>query len=71
MPGSRSTKEICQDDPKGIACMVAQDRDRRRASEGTAEPMDEKPVPPVATAPPTSIFDRGKQLEEKIKKAGG
>lgn len=71
MASSRSAKEICRDDPGGISCKIAKDRERRRAAEGTA-PEPETPSPPVKTEPPPSaVKDRQKYLDEQIRKAEG
>ena len=75
MPSSRSAKEICREDPKGISCKVATKREarRKRREEEYGEAPATKPPPkkpePKKPPPPKPVTERHRYLEEQIRKA--
>ena len=75
MPSSRSAKEICREDPKGISCKVATKREarRKRREEEYGEAPAPKPPPkkPEKKKPTKPATQRRKYLEEKIREAEG
>ncbi len=75
MPSSRSAKEICREDPKGIPCKVATSREarRKRRAEEFGETPAPKPPPkkPAAKKPTKPATERRKYLDEKIRAAEG
>jgi hypothetical protein len=77
MPTSRSAKEICRDQGENsISCGIAKDREARRAREGrdagTGGPPSAAPSSPSPPrSAPISPLDRGRSIEEQIKRAGG
>lgn len=75
MPSSRSAKEICREDPKGISCKVATNRERRKKERekefGTAAAPKPPPKKPEAKKPTKPATQRRKYLEEKIREAEG
>ena len=78
MPSSRSAKEICREDPKGISCKVATKREarRKRREEEYGEapapkPPPKKPAPKKPAKPTKPATERRKYLEEKIREAEG
>lgn len=75
MPSSRSAKEICREDPKGISCKVATKREarRKRREEEYGEapapkPPPKKPEAKKPTKPAKPATERRRYLEEKIRR---
>jgi len=77
MPSSRSAKEICREDPKGISCKVATNREARRKrrkeeyGEAPAPKPPPKKPPPKKRPPPKPATERHRYLEEQIRKGEG
>ena len=75
MPSSRSAKEICREDPKGISCKVATNRERRKKERekefGPAAAPKPPPKKPEAKKPTKPATERRKYLEERIREAEG
>ncbi len=77
MPSSRSAKEICREDPKGISCKVATNREARRKrrkeeyGEAPAPKPPPKKPPPKKRPPPRPVTERHRYLEEQSRKGEG
>lgn len=75
MGRSRSAKEICAEDPGGISCSVAKNREKRQAARdkeyGDPPPKTETKPKETKDAAPKAATERGKYIDAEVEKQGG